>query len=239
MPHDRLGRGAKPTPRNVLAGATPHKIVAKHPKEHITIPKKISFWGNYSDGDCVTAEEAFAKTCHHPEIFIQDQEVIAWATQHNVLNGAYLYEVLNWMETGGFTQKDKVYDDGKHYSVDWKDTAILQNAIYNGPVKLGVGGDQLDTLWWANGGSASGGKNGWFAVNFTPEATEDHCVSLCGYGSIAWLAGKLNVRVPANVDGSKPGYAMFTWDSIGIINVPSMENITFEAWLRHPTTVIH
>lgn len=30
---------------------------------------------------------------------------------------------------------------------------------------------------------------------------------------------------------------MFTWDSIGIIDVPSMTAVTFEAWLRQPTTV--
>ena len=235
----RLGRGAKPTPRYVLAGATPHKIVTKHPHEHITIPKKISFWGNYADGDCVTAEEAFAKSCHHPEIFIHDKEVIDWASNHGVLNGAYLVEVMDWMKTGGFVQSGKVYDDGGHVSVDWHDAAILQNAISIGPVKLGVGGDQLESLWWASGGTAGGGRNGWFAVGFTPEATEDHCVSLCGYGSIAWLAGKLKVDVPASVDGTKPGYALFTWDSIGIIDVPSLNNITFEAWLRHPTTLVH
>ena len=31
---------------------------------------------------------------------------------------------------------------------------------------------------------------------------------------------------------------MFTWDSIGIIDVPSMIAITQEAWLRQPTTAI-
>ena len=44
--------------------------------------------------------------------------------------------------------------------------------------------------------------------------------------------------MPANVDGTKLGYAMFTWDSIGIIDQPSMVAKTEEAWLRTPTTVI-
>lgn len=232
-------RGAIPTPRHILAGATPHKIVKKHPKEHITLPRKISFWGNFSNGDCVTAEEAFAKTCHHPEIFIHDHEVIAWATQHGVLQGANLVEVMNWMATKGFAQKGKLYDDGGYVAVNWHNAAILQNAIHLGPVKLGIGANQLDLIWHLHGGSANGGKNGWFAVNFSPETNADHCVSLCGYGSIDWLAGKLKVKVPGNVDGADPGYAMFTWDSIGIIDVPSLLNITFEAWLRHPTTIIH
>jgi hypothetical protein len=32
---------------------------------------------------------------------------------------------------------------------------------------------------------------------------------------------------------------LFTWNSIGIIDVPSMLAITQEAWLRNPTTVIN
>jgi len=37
---------------------------------------------------------------------------------------------------------------------------------------------------------------------------------------------------------SQQGYAMFTWDSIGIIDQPSMLAITHEAWLRNPTTIV-
>jgi hypothetical protein len=40
-------------------------VVRRHPTNFIILPQKISFWGNYSDGDCVTAEEAFAKACRH------------------------------------------------------------------------------------------------------------------------------------------------------------------------------
>ena len=53
-----------------------------------------------------------------------------------------------------------------------------------------------------------------------------------------WLAQQLGVEVPPGVDGSQPGYAMFTWNSIGIIDQPSMLAITHEAWLRNPTTII-
>ena len=81
-------------------------------------------------------------------------------------------------------------------------------------------------------------RSGWFATGFHADTNEDHCVTLCGYGSISWLAQQLGVQVPAGVDGTQPGYAMFTWDSIGIIDVPSMIAITHEAWLRRPTTVV-
>ena len=93
MPDQFPKRGAIPTPRNVLATAVRYSRPVEAPAtppNFIVIPKQISFWGNYNDGDCVTAEEAFAKACNNPEKFISDTEVIAWATAHGVLNGAYL-----------------------------------------------------------------------------------------------------------------------------------------------------
>ncbi len=238
MTHPRLPRGALPTPRHRLASATHHKSTGKAPRHHFRIPRKLSFWGNYTYGDCVSAEEAFAKACHEREIFIPEQEVIDWATMNGFLNGAYLIDVVDTMEGSGFVKHDRTYDDGAVFAVDWTNASLLQDAISIGPVKLGVAADQLDTVWWANGGSAAGGVSGWFATGFYPDSNEDHCVSLCGYGTMAWLAERLNVQVPAGVDGNLPGYGMFTWDSIGIIDVPSMVAITEEAWLRIPTTVV-
>jgi hypothetical protein len=238
MPNQSPKRGAIPSPRSVLAAAAPYLAPVGAPPSFIVIPKQISFWGNYNDGDCVTAEEAFAKACNNPEIFISEAEVIAWATKYGVLNGAYLTQVMTLMQNDGFPDGLLTYDDGPYYSVDWTNAGTLQSAISQGPVKLGVAGDQLDTTWWAAGGSAAGGVSGWFATGYTDDASEDHSVSLCGYGSISWLAQQLHVQVPAGIDGTQPGYALFTWDSIGIIDVPSMIAITHEAWLRRPTTVI-
>jgi Bacterial tandem repeat domain 1 len=108
-----------------------------------------------------------------------------------------------------------------------------KSAISTGPVKIGVAANQLETAW-----RSTGGHTGWFGIGFQPDAAEDHCVSLSGYGSIAWLAQQLGVQVPAGINGTKLGYALFTWDSIGIIDEPSMRAITCEAWLRQPTTVL-
>ena len=190
-------------------------------------------WGNDVHGDCVTAEEAFAKACNNPEIFISDNEVITWATSHGVLEGANLVEVLQWMQSGGFSQSGFTYDDGPHFTVNWTDAATLQSAISEGPVKIGVAANQLETAW-----RSTGGRSGWFGLGFQRDTAEDHCVTLCGYGTIAWLAQQLHVQVPSGIDGSKPGYALFTWNTIGIIDQPSMLAITEEAWLRQPTTVI-
>jgi hypothetical protein len=193
----------------------------------------MSMWGNDVHGDCVTAEEAFAKACHKGEIFISDQEVLQWATNHGVLEGANLNQVLEWMQTDGFKQGTHTYDDGPFFSLDWTNHNTLISAISEGPVKIGIAADQVEGAW-----NQTGGKSGWFAHGFNPDNNEDHCVSLCGYGSLQWLAQHFKVQVPSGVDATKPGYAMFTWDSIGIIDEPSMLAITHEAWLRKPTSVV-
>jgi hypothetical protein len=238
IPNQFPKRGAIPTPRDVLTAAPPASVRPGAPPNFIVIPKQISFWGNYDHGDCVTAEEAFTKACNNPEIFISEDEVITWATKHGVLEGANLPPVMTWMQNDGFPDGPLTYDDGPYYSVDWTNAGTLQSAISQGPVKLGVAGDQLNNTWWKAGSSAAGGVSGWFATGYTDDANYDHCVTLCGYGSLSWLAQQLGVQVPAGIDGTQPGYAMFTWDSIGIIDVPSMRAITNEAWLRQPTTVI-
>lgn len=226
-------RGAIPTPRHLLASAMPYSVTLGAPPTHLLIPKKLSMWGNDVHGDCVTAEEAFAKACHSPEMFITDKTVIQWATQHQVLEGATLNQVLQWMRTDGFVQGGHTYNDGPFYSLDWTNANTLNSAIVQGPVKIGVAADQLEVAW-----RKTKGRSGWFASGFHADANEDHCVSLCGYGSLGWLAQRLKAKLPAGTDGTKPGYALFTWNSIGIIDQPSMSAITHEAWLRSPTTIV-
>ena len=225
-------RGAIPSRRSTLAAAVPYAAPIGAPSSVLIKPQKISMWGNDVHGDCVTAEEAFAKACHNPEVFISDDEVIAWATKHGVLEGAVLTDVLTWMQDDGLTDASFRYDDGPYFSVNWTDPGVLRSAISRGPVKIGIAADQLETAW-----STTGGQTGWFGTGWRTDDNEDHCVSLCGYGSLSWLAQQLGVHVPAGVDGTKPGYALFTWNSIGIVDVPSMLAVTQEAWLRQPTTL--
>jgi hypothetical protein len=108
--------------------------------------------GQRCHNDCVTAEEAFAKTCNNPEIFIPDNEAIAWATRHGVLEGATLTEVLQWMQNDGFPEAPLMYDDGSYFSVDWTASSVLQSAISSGPVKIGVAANQIETAWREYGG---------------------------------------------------------------------------------------
>ncbi len=225
-------RGGIPSPRHELAAATPHVAHTGAPPNFIVVPQNISLWGNDVHGDCVTAEEAFAKACNNPEIFITDNEVIAWATRHGVLEGAYLTSVMQWMQKDGFSNGSSTCNNGPFFSVDWTDSAVLTSAISKGPVKIGVAADQLEAAW-----RNYGGKSGWFCVGFKQDNNEDHCISLCGYGTLDWLAEQLQVQVPAGIDGTTAGYALFTWNSIGIIDEQSLLAVIHEAWLRQPTTI--
>ena len=227
-----LKRGAIASPRHLLAGATPHAPLAEAPPTFIVIPEKISIWGNDVHGDCVTAEEAFAKACNNPEIFISDDDVIAWATRQGFLDGAVIADVMQKMQNDGFPDATNTYNDGSFVSVEWTNSTILRSAISEGPVKIGIAAHQV-----SDAVSKYGSSTGWFGIGFQPDTAVDHCVSLCGYGTLDWLAQQLGVQVPEGVDGNQPGYAMFTWNSIGIVDEPSMTAVTHEAWLRQPTTV--
>src|SRR5664279_6400298 len=130
MPVQSPRRGAMPSPRSALAAAAPHVPSIGAPPSFIMKPQRISMWGNDVHGDCVTAEEAFAKACNNPEVFISDADVIAWATRHGVLEGANLTEVMTWMQTDGFPGGSVTNDDGPYYSVNWMAAGTLQSAIF-------------------------------------------------------------------------------------------------------------
>jgi hypothetical protein len=238
----RLPRGAIPSPRHELAAAMPHVPDARIavPPSFLMWPAQMSYWNNYTYGDCVSAEEAFAKATAAPQTFIPEATVVAWATAHGYLNGASLTAVMTTMQTNGFPFNNRTYNDGGYNSVNWNNAAILQSAIYShGPVKIGVGADDFQSN---PHGLVTPGTSGWAMYDYPKNASEDHCVSLCGYGTLAELVSlfqhhNVSVRVPS---GMPTGlcYAMFTWNSIGIICEQSMLNMTYEAWIRNPGTNI-
>ena len=67
-------------------------------------------------------------------------------------------------------------------------------------------------------------------------------MSLCGYGTLAELVSlfhQRNVTVhPAAGQPTGASYALFTWNSIGIIDQKSLLNMTYEASIRNPVTVV-
>jgi hypothetical protein len=210
------------------------------PPSFLMWPVQMSSWNNYIYGDCVTAEEAFAKATAAPQTFIPEDVVVKWAGDHGYLNGAYLTAVMTTMQSQGFPYNTKTYDDGPYNSVNWANPATLASAIYSqGPVKIGVGAEDFQSN---PNGLVTPGTSGWAMYNYPKNLTEDHCVSLCGYGNLNDLVGLFHqhgVSVHAPV-GMPTGlcYAMFTWNSIGIIDQQSMLNMTYEAWIRIPVTII-
>jgi hypothetical protein len=135
MPTATHLRGAIPSPPSFIAAAPVFQTVVGAPPNTITIPAQLSMWGNDTYGDCVTAEEAFAKACSNPEIFIPQSTVISWATAHNVLNGATLSGVLQTMQSDGFQQNGNIYDDGGYARVMYTNSGNLMSAIAVGPTR--------------------------------------------------------------------------------------------------------
>ena len=237
-----LPRGALPSPRHVLAAAMPHIPDASIsvPASFLMWPIQMSSWNNYIYGDCVSAEEAFAKATAAPQTFIPEATVVAWASENGYVNGAHLTDVMTTMRANGFPLNGKTYDDGPYNSVDWSNAATLQSAIYSyGPVKIGVGAGDFQSN--ANG-SVTPGASGWAMYNYPTNQSEDHCPSLCGYGDLAELVSLFKQHgVTVNVPSGMPTgmcYAMFTWNSIGIVDQQSMLNMTYEAWIRNPVTSV-
>lgn len=239
-----LKRGAIPSPRHVLAAATPYRAGA-YPPAVLYFPKKLSMWLNDQDGDCVSAEEAFKMAAWSvkvglPETFIPDQSVYNFAHRNGWLNGADLLPVMQAVESQGLVADDgKTYHNGAPNSVDYMSNDTLFSAIFQGAsVKIGVAADQLE-----NAVNSTNGRSGWVGFGWKSDNNEDHCTGLCGYGVktsdlIALFAqAGVTISLPSGFSPTAPSVAFYTWDSIGIVDLPSVRNIMGEAWLRTPGTV--
>jgi len=226
--------GDFPTPNHELADAQPYRSVGAVPESFVAWPIGIGFWGNEEVSNSIWAEEAFAKACAEPKVFIPTDVVLLTARECGSSNFAA------FTQTHGFHMDPTAYLDGAFNSVDWTNSAALNSAIANvGPVKIGVASAHL-----APGpqSQVTPGTSGWAIYGLPTGQHEDHCASLCGYGPLATLVHHferhgVNVTVPS---GMPTGlcYAMFTWGSIGIVDQQSLMNITGEAWVRNPTTIV-
>ena len=179
---------------------------------------------------CVTSEEAFAKACYNPEIFIPPAIMIAWAKKGGFLNGAALPDVMNAMQTGGFQIGGQQYNDGPYAGVNYADEATLQAALAQGPVKIAIDANALP--------SSAGNHNGWYAPpGHGHFRNTDHCVSIAGYGPAGYLFDQLKTAVPPAWSSSSPGYLLFTWGTIGFVDHNWLMSTCAEAWLRNPGTM--
>ena len=231
-------RGAKPSPNHILAAASPYRVLAAPAPQFGVVPAKLDMWGNDQYGDCVSAEEAFAKAwwstyCGLPETFATAAEVIAFARKYNWLNGAYLTEVMDKMISAGMSIGGKTYQDGKYNSADYSNELVLQSALdasdgTGGPVKIGIDANALP--------QGAGNQMGWYSLKKGNFPNTDHCVALAGYGPADYLYDLLQVTRPAAVSSSTPGYLLYTWKTIGFVTHDWLMGTTTEAWVRNPTT---
>lgn len=178
---------------------------------------------------CVTSEECFAKACFDPEIRIPEQTAIAWADRHGVLNGADLHSVLGQMQHDGFMIGQQQYNDGAASGVDWSNELVLQSAIAQGPVKLGIDHNCLP--------HTAGNQQGWYAVGPQRGGNLDHCTSLSSYGTAGYLYDALKVNLPSALHQDLQGHLLFTWGTQGFVDHAWIVSACGEAWVRNPTTV--
>ena len=226
--------GKFPTPNHELAAAQPYIAGGAAPQSVIAWPTQIGLWGNENASSSSWAEEAFAKACAEPKVFIPNDVVLFASQECGSSNFAA------FMQMHGFQIDRKAYLDGPFSSVDWTNAAALNGAIANvGPVKIGIASANL-----ASGphGQVTPGTSGWAIYGLPSGQSEDHCASLFGYGPLAALVDLferhgVKVNLPPDMP-TGPSYAMFTWGSIGIVDRQSLMNIAGEAWVRNPTTIV-
>jgi hypothetical protein len=226
--------GEFPTPNYELAAAQPYKSGSAAPESFIAWPIRSDCWGNDSVRNSSWAEEAFAKACAEPKVFIPTDVVLFTSRERGSSNFAA------FMQTHGFQMEGKGYLDGPFNSVKWTSAAALNGAIANvGPVKIGVASANLAS---GSNGQVTPETSGWAIHGLPMGQPENYCASLCGYGALAALVDLFELHgVNVNLPPGMPAglcYAMFIWGSIGIIDRQSLMNITGEAWVRNPTTII-
>ena len=143
-----LKRGARPTPRHKLAAAAKHRKTTVTPPQAAWLGPILEMWLNDQFGNCVSAEECAAIACYSagvglPEVHITDDVLKAFCQKNDLLNGADLDQVIQLMQSQGLTLNGVTYTDGPGSVVDYTNEANLQNAISQGPVKLGIDADAL------------------------------------------------------------------------------------------------
>jgi len=222
--------GAKPTPLHITFKMKRHQIRGPTPSWSAFVPGQLSMWGNDQYGNCTVAEEAFHLAAQNPEIFISDDIVIAWGAKNGFNDGATLTDPMDQMAKAGMVSGGTTYGDGPYTAVNYSDEPTLQNAISFAPVKIGIDASALP--------SGAGNQQGWFALGGTPGqfTSEDHCVSLSGFGTAQQLYQALGVAMPSGLQPTQRGYLLYTWKTLGFVDHPWLMSTEAEAYLRNPSS---
>jgi hypothetical protein len=226
--------GQFPSSNQELVAASPYRPQGKAPESFTAWPIGLAAWTDGQGGSSLFAEEAFAKACAEPKVLIP-REVVADAVRRCGSSN-----FAGFMQTSGFNLDDCAYVNGPFSTLDWTDIATLNGAIAAvGPVKLGIASLALAA---GRQGRIALPAHGWAVCGLPTGLPEDICVSLFGYGPLTTLVDQfarhgINVDAPAAMPTGLC-YALFAHDTIGIIDRQSLLNITGEAWVRIPTTMV-
>ena len=227
-----VGIGMIPTSRNMLAQARPMMAspVAAPDRCVNSNGCKWHWDANNYTGTCVTAYLANWISAVTP-CDIPDANAIAWARAHHGMNG------LNILAALGMLQKDPMTDAvgiehraGPHASCNWQDMDSVKDAVftYRG-LDLGVDHRMLQ--------SAATNNSGWVLSGVRRQyGNYDHSVGIIDYGPASFLAASYEkfygVKCPlGKLAAGAPAVGIYTWDTIGIVEVESFQNITGEAWV--------
>jgi hypothetical protein len=227
-------KGEFPSPNQDLAVARRYRGGGSIPESFVSWPTKIGLWNNEMASRSIWAEEVFAKACVEPKVFIPTEVVLSGSRECGSSNFAA------FMQAHGFQMDRKAYLDGPFNLIDWTNVAALNGAIANiGPVKIGVASEGLSSGPY---GQVTPGTSGWAIYGLPQGQPGDQCASLFGYAPLAALVDLFRRHgVDVNLPSGMPtglAYAMFTSGSIGVIDRQSLMNITGEAWVRSPTTIV-
>ena len=226
--------GKFPTPNHELGSARRYEARGAAPESFLAWPTRIGSWGGENADGSIWAEEAFAKACAEPRVFVPEEAILRASRECGSSNFA------RFMRTRGFQVNGAAYLDGTFRLVNWTNAAVLNSAIAHiGPVKIGVAPAGLIS---GAHGEVTPGASGWAVYSVPASEPGAYCASLCGFGPLAALVQLferrgVKVHPPAGMAGHLC-YAMFAWGSIGVIDSQSLMKITGEAWVRDPTTIV-
>src|ERR1700683_3115448 len=164
--------GDFPSPNHELADAQPYRAGSAAPESFLAWPIGIGFEGKEKWSNSTWAEEAFAKACAEPRVFIPAEVVLSTSRECGSSNFA------GFMQTHGFQMDRMAYLDGPFNSVDWTNAAALSGAIAN--VAPGKTGDASANLAPGLQGQVTPGTNGWAIYSLPAGQPENPCASLCG-----------------------------------------------------------
>ncbi len=228
--------GTFPSQNYELAEAKSYKAIQDYPDPFLMDigDVDLDFWKPGDLNNSFWIEESFAKFCAKPHIQLPKELVLETIDKCGTMN------VSEFLQTEGFQLNGKKYLNGTFQSINWTEPNLLKSAIYQyGPIKIGVASNDFLSN---SKGMVTPAVNGWAMYNYPSGLKADDWASICGYGQLNKLINQFATKgIAVNIPEGMPEglcYAIFVYNSVGIIDEQSLVNMTNEAWVRTPVTII-